>query len=479
MQHTTPTILQKIVQDKHQWIAEKQKTLPITQLQQHLTKSDRTFYQAIQQGGKQRPAYILECKKASPSKGLIREDFHIQDIAEVYKHYASVISVLTDEQYFQGDFAYLQQVREIAPQPVLCKDFIVSEYQVYLARYYHADAILLMLSVIDDETYQQLADLAHQLGMGVLTETSNEAEFERALALNAKVIGVNNRNLHDLSIDLNRVVELSRHYADHIPDDCRIISESGIYHHHQIQQLSEVADGFLIGSSLMGEADLNHAVRALIFGENKVCGLTRQQDVRTAYQQGALYGGLIFAEQSKRCVSLRQAQELVTQAPLRFVGVFQNQPIDFICKIANQLALHAVQLHGAETDAFIAELRHQLPEDCQIWQAISVHHAQKSAVDFTENPLIARYIFDSKSDSQQGGTGKSFDWSLIPEKFKHKILLAGGINPDNIEQALAQQCLGVDLNSGVERCAGVKDEEKLATIFQSILTRGKQDKKQE
>ena len=176
---------------------------------------------------------------------------------------------------------------------------MISEYQVYLARYYQADAILLMLSVVNDETYRVLADLAHSLGMGVLTETSNEAEFERALALGAKIIGVNNRNLHDLTVDLNRVVELTQKYADRIPADAHIISESGIYNHSQIRDLQKVAHGFLIGSSLMGSADLNNAVREVIFGENKVCGLTRTQDVKEVYANGALYGGLIFVEHSK------------------------------------------------------------------------------------------------------------------------------------------------------------------------------------
>ena len=153
---------------------------------------------------------------------------------------------------------------------------------------------LLMLSVVNDETYRVLADLAHSLGMGVLTETSNEEEFERALALGAKIIGVNNRNLHDLTVDLNRVVELTQKYADRIPADARIISESGIYNHSQIRDLKKVAHGFLIGSSLMGSADLNNAVREVIFGENKVCGLTRTQDVKEVYANGALYGGFNF-----------------------------------------------------------------------------------------------------------------------------------------------------------------------------------------
>ena len=462
------TVLQKIVLDKAQWVKAKETEFPLSQFKQNVQKSDRSFYSALAKGTHQKPAYILECKKASPSKGLIRAEFNLEEIANVYKHYASAVSVLTDEKYFQGNFEFLPLVRAIVSQPVLCKDFMISEYQVYLARYYQADAILLMLSVVNDETYRVLADLAHSLGMGVLTETSNEEEFERALALGAKIIGVNNRNLHDLTVDLNRVVELTEKYADRIPTDVRIISESGIYNHKQIRQLQKVAHGFLIGSSLMGNQDLKNAVREVIFGENKVCGLTRAQDVKIVYENGALYGGLIFAEHSKRCVSLRQAQELVTTAPLRFVGVFQNQEIDFIAKISSQLQLYAVQLHGTETEGFITALRQQLPKNTQIWKAISVNTESQSAVDFTDDLNVDRYIFDSQTANQQGGTGKTFDWSLIPENLKHKIILAGGISPNNVEQAIQQNCLGLDLNSGVESSAGVKDQEKVRLVFEKI-----------
>ncbi|MBN6071360.1 bifunctional indole-3-glycerol-phosphate synthase TrpC/phosphoribosylanthranilate isomerase TrpF [Aggregatibacter actinomycetemcomitans] len=465
----TATVLQKIVLDKAQWVKAKEAEFPLSTFEKNIEKSDRTFYDALAQGSHEKPAYILECKKASPSKGLIRSEFKPTEIAQVYKNYASVISVLTDEKYFQGDFAYIQQVRDVVTQPVLCKDFMISEYQVYLARFHQADAILLMLSVVNDETYRILADLAHSLGMGVLAETGNEEEFERALALGAKIIGVNNRNLHDLSVDLNRVVELTAKYADKIPADVRIISESGIYNHQQVRELQQVAHGFLIGSSLMGSPDLNNAVREVIFGENKVCGLTRAQDVKTVYDNGALYGGLIFAEQSKRCVSLRQAQELVTAAPLRFVGVFQNQNIDFIAKIAQQLQLYAVQLHGDETPAFITALRAQLPQPIRIWIAISVDVNHKSAVNFDDVSEVDRFVFDSKSGTQQGGTGATFDWSLIPQELKHKIILAGGISPSNIEDALAQHCAGVDLNSGVESAPGVKDAEKVRSVFAKIL----------
>ena len=463
------TVLQKIVLDKAAWVKSKEASFPLSAFQKNITKSNRSFYGALAKGSHTKPVYILECKKASPSKGLIRSEFNLEEIAKVYKHYASAVSVLTDEKYFQGNFEFLPQVRNIVSQPVLCKDFMISEYQVYLARYYQADAILLMLSVVNDETYRVLADLAHSLGMGVLTETSNEEEFERALALGAKIIGVNNRDLHDLSVDLNRIVKLTEKYADRIPADVRIISESGIYNHRQVRQLQKVAHGFLIGSSLMGSCDLNNAVRAVIFGENKVCGLTRAQDVKTVYENGALYGGLIFVEHSKRCVSLRQAQELVTAAPLRFVGVFQNQEIDFIVKIARQLQLYAVQLHGSESTEFSTALKARLGDLCQIWKAVSVNTETQNAIDVADDLNVERYIFDSQTAGQQGGTGKTFDWSLIPENLKHKIILAGGISPDNVEQAIQQGCLGVDLNSGVESSPGIKDKTQIHLVFQKIF----------
>lgn len=458
------TVLQKIVADKLDWVKTQQANFPLAQFKDQIEQSDRDFYQALAQGTHQIPAFILECKKASPSKGLIREEFDLEGISSVYRHYASAISVLTDEKYFQGNFAYLPRVRKLVKQPVLCKDFMISEYQVYLARYYQADAILLMLSVVDDNTYRILADLAHSLGMEVLTETSNEEELQRAIALEAKVIGINNRNLHDLSVDLQRTLTL----APNIPNDRIIISESGIYTHQQVRELKPVAHAFLIGSSLMGSHDLNAAVRAIIYGENKVCGLTRAEDAAVAYQQGALYGGLIFAEHSPRCLTLSQAQQVMTAAPLRYVGVFQNQSIETIVTLSQQLSLFAVQLHGKEDSNFIQQLRQQLPQSCQIWRAVGVDPTS-GQVTFQPDSNVDRYVFDTQLKNQQGGTGQIFDWTLLPIDWKGKIMLAGGLNAENIESAMAQHCLGLDINSGAETAPGIKDAEKLKTIFEKIM----------
>ncbi len=426
---------------------------PLESFQSQITPSSRHFYQALKQA---KPAFILECKKASPSKGLIRADFDPAAIAQVYQEYASAISVLTDEKYFQGDFAFLTQVSAAVAQPVLCKDFIIDPYQIYLARYYQADAILLMLSVLDDDQYCQLAQVAHGLNMGILTEASNQAELERAIALEARVVGINNRDLRDLSIDLNR----TRTLAPRLPAGVTVISESGISRYAHIQELSQYANGFLIGSSLMEEDDLALAVRRVILGENKVCGLTQPEDAATAFQAGAVYGGLIFVANSPRCVTTSQARTVMTGAPLRYVGVFRDAPLADMVETASSLQLAAVQLHGSEDDATIAALRTQLPATCQIWKAQSVG----DTLPALSLPQVDRVLLDNG----QGGSGQSFDWSLLQNQLLKQVLLAGGLGPDNVAQAAKLGAAGLDFNSGVESKPGIKDPQKIAAVFQTL-----------
>ncbi|ADU69402.1 bifunctional indole-3-glycerol-phosphate synthase TrpC/phosphoribosylanthranilate isomerase TrpF [Pantoea sp. At-9b] len=447
------TVLEKIVLDKAVWVEARKAQQPLTTFQNSLQPAERHFYDALRGT---RTAFILECKKASPSKGLIREDFDPATIAGIYRHYASAVSVLTDEKYFQGNFEFLPIVSSAITQPVLCKDFIIDPYQIYLARHYQADAILLMLSVLDDEQYRQLAAVAHSLKMGVLTEVSNEEELERAIALEAKVVGINNRDLRDLSIDLNR----TRQLAPRLSHGVTVISESGIHNYAQIRELSHFANGFLIGSALMEEDDLNAGVRRVLLGDNKVCGLTRAEDARSAYEAGAIYGGVIFAAGSPRLVNTQQAQAVIAAAPLKYVGVFRNQRVSDIVTQSAALNLRAVQLHGDEDQAFVAELRQALPDNVQIWKALSI----KEALPARDWPHVDRYVFDNG----QGGTGQRFDWSLLQGQDLSNVLLAGGLSADNCVEAAQLGCAGLDFNSGVESAPGMKDASKIAAVFRTL-----------
>jgi len=447
------TVLAKIVADKRIWVDARKTQQPLASFQNEVQPSKRHFYDALQGA---RTAFILECKKASPSKGVIREDFDPARIAGVYKHYASAISVLTDEKYFQGSFDFLPIVSQIAPQPILCKDFIVDPYQIYLARYYQADACLLMLSVLNDEEYRQLSAVAHSLSMGVLTEVSNEEELERAIALGAKVVGINNRDLRDLSIDLNR----TRQLAPRLGAGVTVISESGINTYGQVRELSHFANGFLIGSAMMAYDDLNAAVRRVLLGENKVCGLTRSQDAQAAFESGAVYGGLIFVPSSPRYVNEAQARDVINSAPLSYVGVFRDTELADVVAKAESLKLVAVQLHGSEDQAYIDALRAALPENVQIWKALSV----KETLPARTLNHVDKYVFDNG----QGGTGQSFDWSLLNGQDLSNVLLAGGLSPDNCVAAAKSGCAGLDFNSGVESEPGIKDAGKLASVFQTL-----------
>ncbi|MCG7535860.1 bifunctional indole-3-glycerol-phosphate synthase TrpC/phosphoribosylanthranilate isomerase TrpF [Pseudoalteromonas sp. OOF1S-7] len=448
-------VLENIVADKEIEVAQRKKARPLDSFIAQITPSERDFHAALSNPGTQ---FILECKKASPSKGLIRQHFDLDEITAVYGRYASCISVLTDEKYFQGSFEYLQYVRTQVSQPLICKDFFIDEYQVYLARLSGGDAILLMLSVLCNERYQALADLARSLNMAVLTEVSNEEEVHRALALDANLIGINNRNLRDLSTDL----ATSERLRKLIPDDRTVISESGIYTHSDVNRLAPICNGFLVGSSLMAEPDLETACRKLILGENKVCGLTRGQDAIAAYKAGAVYGGLIFYPKSPRFVDIDCAKAVVDSAPLNYVGVFVDAPLDLVVENVRILKLSAVQLHGNESQDYVDELRKQLPVNCQIWKAQGIS-------DHLPEPLLRvdKHLYDTQIKGQIGGTGQAFDWQLLSQA-PGSFMLAGGLNADNLTQASFLGAAGFDLNSGVETSPGKKCANKLNTAFNTI-----------
>ncbi|HCV02846.1 MAG TPA: bifunctional indole-3-glycerol phosphate synthase/phosphoribosylanthranilate isomerase, partial [Pseudoalteromonas sp.] len=416
-------VLDKIVADKRIELEQRKAQRPLESFIGDVVPTKRDFEAALAATGTQ---FILECKKASPSKGLIREPFNLDEITSVYKKYATCMSVLTDEKYFQGSYQYLEYVRSQVEQPLICKDFFIDEYQVYLARLSGGDAILLMLSVLDDEQYLALHKVADSLNMSVLTEVSNEQEVSRALALNASLIGINNRDLRDLSTDLATTERLRQL----IPNDKVVISESGIYTHKDVKRLAPLCDGFLIGSSLMAERDLEAACRKVILGENKVCGLTRSQDAMAAYASGAVYGGLIFYPKSPRYVDIDCAKQVTQSAPLAYVGVFVNAPLEQVIDYAQSLKLAAVQLHGDENSEYIQSLRKQLPLGCEIWKAQAVKGELPKPLEGVD-----RHLYDTYSKNQKGGTGEAFDWSVL-ETATVPFMLAGGLNPENIHAAL-------------------------------------------
>ena len=418
-----------------------------------LRLSERSLYDALAAPG---ASYIMECKSASPSLGTIREDYRPGEIASVYSRYASAISVLCEPDYFGGDYDHLATVAATTHLPVLCKDFIIDEVQIYAARYFGADAVLLMLSVLSDEEYAHLAEVAASLNMDVLTEVIDEEEAARAVRLGARIFGVNHRNLHDLSIDLDRSARL----AELAPEGAVVVAESGIRDAATVRRLGGHSDAFLVGSQLTSQPDIDRACRKLVYGPNKVCGLCSASAAQAAKAAGAVYGGLIFEAASPRNVSRETAAEIIAAEPgLDYVAVSRRtRGYDELV----QPGITAVQVHAPYQGSIeaerqlIARVRDEV--DVQVWRAVDMT-SEEDAVGVAE--LVDRLVLDSGA----GGTGERFDWSRITTT---DALLAGGLTPENLSDALRTGCLGLDLNSGFEDPRGHKDAAALRRGFATI-----------
>ena len=258
----TGTVLDSIVQARRERIDELRARFGHLRAED-LERSQRSFAAALRtrsgQGRSPQPALIMECKAASPSRGTIRSDYDPASLAAQYAPYAAAVSVLTEPDRFNGSFDDLAAVREVVDVPVLCKDFIVDEVQVLAARSLGADAVLLMLSVVPDDVYRELAELAHSLGMEVLTDVSTPQEMHRASALGAEVIGINNRDLRTLETDLARTEEM----APLAPAGVVLVGESGVGAPKDVRRLSGLVDALLVGSSLSGAPEPAEAARQL------------------------------------------------------------------------------------------------------------------------------------------------------------------------------------------------------------------------
>ncbi|NES96920.1 MAG: indole-3-glycerol phosphate synthase TrpC [Desertifilum sp. SIO1I2] len=261
-------ILEKIVWHKEVEIDQKRELVPLRELQKQVQNlpAPRDFLGALR-NGKTQPALIAEVKKASPSKGVIREDFDPVAIAQSYQQGgASCLSVLCDEEFFQGSYDYLAAIRSVVNLPLLCKEFIIYPYQIYLARKSGADAVLLIAAILSDRDLQYFIKIAAVLGMMPLIEVHTLEELDRVLALNGvQLIGINNRNLEDFSVDLQTTCQLLSQRQSQIQDrNILVVSESGLYTNADIALVAKAgASAVLIGESLMKQSDPGKAIAPL------------------------------------------------------------------------------------------------------------------------------------------------------------------------------------------------------------------------
>lgn len=263
----TPDILRKIVARKREEILERAQRVSLSQLVDAVSGAPepRGFADAIAgRIASGRPGVIAEIKKASPSKGVLREDFRPAEIARSYaSHGAACLSVLTDVDFFQGSDDYLRQARGACSLPVIRKDFIVDPYQVYEARVIGADCILLIVACLDDEQLRQLNDLAHELGMDVLVEVHDAGELERALKITNRLVGINNRDLRTFEVSLDTTLDL----LSRIPADRIVVTESGILSPADVRLMRERdVNAFLVGEAFMRAPDPGVKLAELFVG---------------------------------------------------------------------------------------------------------------------------------------------------------------------------------------------------------------------
>jgi indole-3-glycerol phosphate synthase len=264
-----PTVLQKIIARKHQEVAERKRKVPVKELcaRAEDQTASRGFVDAIEQKiAAGLPAVIAEIKKASPSQGVIRHAFDPIAIAESYVIAgAACLSVLTDIDFFQGADHYLTAARDAVNLPIIRKDFIIDEYSVYEARALGADCILLIVAVLEPQRLRLLNNLAHELGMDVLIEVHDRQELKQALAVPNRLVGINNRNLHNFITDIDTTFALIDDIKDRI-----IVSESGINTPEQVQALrSKHVNAFLIGEAFMRADDPGEKLRQLFFASRQ------------------------------------------------------------------------------------------------------------------------------------------------------------------------------------------------------------------
>ena len=427
--------------------------------------------------------FICEVKKASPSKGIIAEHFPYLDIAKEYEVAgAAAISVLTEPDFFKGDKKYLQEIASTVKIPVLRKDFIIDEYQIYQAKIWGASAILLICACLDVQTLTKFRELADSLGLSSLVEAHDENEVQMAIDCGARIIGVNNRNLKDFTVDVQNSVRL----RNLVQDEVIFVSESGLETPEDIQVLRDNN----IGVALMGETFMRSPNKieklAYLYGPTyytpkvKMCGISNVETIPAIVDAKPDYMGLVFAP-SKRQVTVDQAKILVEELhrgyakkygsdtehdkndTIKTVGVFVNETVDNLVTIANEANLDAVQLHGDEDEAFIQSLKERT--NVEVWKAIQIRTAADTEkwIDSSADMLL----FDAYHKDERGGAGEVFDWSSL-DAFERPFMLAGGIDSTNVARAIRTvRPYGIDTSSGIET-NGVKDDEKI-TAFTKIV----------
>ena len=418
---------------------------------------------------------IAEFKRRSPSKGWLSPGAKVEEAVPAYERSgAAACSILNDSRFFGGSFTDFQRARSLVSLPLLRKDFILDEYQIYQSRVLGADVVLLIAAILSKELCKKLASVAHQLDMEVLLEVHSENELSYYND-HIDMLGVNNRNLGTFHTDIKnsfRMIESIRSEIGAGDNTPLLVSESGISDMQDIYKLRHAGfRGFLIGETLMKQdPDFQKRLdgcNARLF--IKVCGMRDPENIGNIEVLDVDFQGFIFYEQSPRYVpNEREYIEAIRKCKKNKVGVFVNETKENIVDKAKLFQLNYLQLHGNET-----------PEACHALRRLGYHVIKSfliaSVSDFHQTERYHNccdyYLFDTKSNDY-GGSGKRFDWSLLDAyQGKTPFLLSGGLDiycVDEIKRMKHPQFAGVDLNSGFEISPAMKNVGLLKEFIEAL-----------
>jgi indole-3-glycerol phosphate synthase/phosphoribosylanthranilate isomerase len=477
------SVLDQILARTRERLAERKRAFPLERVMAGAPtpRGRRSFLEALARPGG--PNLIAEFKRRSPSRGPIREDLHPVRVAQGYEIAgAAALSIVTEPDFFGGNLDDLAEARAATLLPTLCKDFILDPYQVWEAWYAGADAVLLIVAALSDRELAELTAVAHDAQLDRLFEVHDAGELRRALAAGARIVGVNNRDLRTLEVDLRTSFAL----APLIPDEVLAVSESGIRSGEDIRRLREAGfDAFLVGESLMSAPDPGDALDALIRSASgsgatqspapvrvKVCGLTSVEDALDAVRAGADAIGLVLWPGSSRAVDLDRARRIAHALPpfvLR-VGVFVDATREELLRAADTLGLDLLQLHGAQAPESLSGLPRR------VLKAVRVGPGFRPEDALRYEGRAAGLLLDSRDPAAPAGSGGRFDWkqALAVRAGSAFLALAGGLRPDNVAEAIrAVHPDAVDVSSGVESAPGRKDPALIRAFVQAVRSTGR------
>jgi len=460
--------LEKVKKVKLREVEQRKKKVPLEKIKNSVKKGKRVFAKALK--GKKNVSLIAEFKKSSPSRGKINSNASLKEFISLYDEYCDCISILTEQKYFDGKLDFIKQARKYTRKPILRKDFILDEYQVYEARAYGANAVLLIVGFVSEKKLKELVKLAEGLGMDALVEADSVSGLKKAIASGSKLIGINNRNLNTLKEDFSRTEKLLKTISPKKRKQLTIVSESAIDSQKQIESLQGKIDAVLVGSAIMSFPIPKVKLRELS-GKTlvKICGITNKKDARDAVKLEADVIGLNFYKKSPRFVSVKNAKEIVkkVKGKVLITGVFVNEKKARVKNIAKQVGLDIVQFSGTEKPNYVNSFKIPVIK--------AIHIKNKKSVSAAESFDSEMIMVDSFVKGEFGGTGKAINPKFINKaKISQKLVFSGGLSPKNIAGVIKKfNPLLVDVCSGIEKEPGKKSLIKMKSFISNVRGVGK------